>query len=209
MLLFSTQVWVKNLNAKKTQSQAVKGHFLGFDKGSKGYRIYWPGKHRVTIEQNMYPTQNAALGQYTKPMMIEGGEEDPVTVNLPEFSEETQREYVAQEEIPNKQCKHEEPLSPLTTPPATPRENTPQPAQVQQPCSDGLIPSNGDFGHGKRVTHQPGQYRPLAGMVATIAEEDLNELFQQSGFEVNTSYNEFALTASYGSEPNTLDEALA
>jgi len=44
VLIFGAIVWMKVKDAGKLNSQAVEGYFVGYDKESKGYRLYFP-KH--------------------------------------------------------------------------------------------------------------------------------------------------------------------
>ena len=44
---------------------------MGIDDESKGYRIYWPGKNRVSIERDVYFNEDEALEPEEIP--IEGG----------------------------------------------------------------------------------------------------------------------------------------
>ena len=37
------KAWVKLLDARKLESRAAEGRFIGIDNESKGFRIYWPG----------------------------------------------------------------------------------------------------------------------------------------------------------------------
>ena len=50
---FSAVAYIKLENAGKLDKRASKGHFIGYDSKSKGYQIYWPEKHTVSIEQNV------------------------------------------------------------------------------------------------------------------------------------------------------------
>ncbi|KZT54196.1 hypothetical protein CALCODRAFT_527101 [Calocera cornea HHB12733] len=158
MLPFEAKVWVKNLNAHKTELQAIEGQFLGFDDASKGYCIYWPGKHRVSVEWDMYPMQNALLDPTAEPMTIEGGgnsDKDTPTINLPDFVNVRQPFH----QPTNNKPPEEHELSPLTMPPASTRANLPvQELPIRQPpnCNDGLLPPDENLGQGKRTTHQPG-----------------------------------------------------
>ena len=43
---FGAATYIKDLTAKK-------GHFIGYDSESKGYRIYWPEKRSLTFECNV------------------------------------------------------------------------------------------------------------------------------------------------------------
>lgn len=42
VLVFGAIVWVKVKDAGKLDSQAVEGHFVGYDKESKAYQVYFP-----------------------------------------------------------------------------------------------------------------------------------------------------------------------
>ena len=41
---FGAAAYVKNLKARKLDSRALVGYFVGYDINSKGFRIYWPTK---------------------------------------------------------------------------------------------------------------------------------------------------------------------
>ena len=50
---FGAAAYVKLENAGKLEKRASKARFVGYDNESKGYRIYWPEKHVVSIERNV------------------------------------------------------------------------------------------------------------------------------------------------------------
>ena len=50
---FGVMAYVKDLKGNKLDAQAKVGRFVGYDTESKGYRIYWPAKRSVTVEQNV------------------------------------------------------------------------------------------------------------------------------------------------------------
>ena len=50
---FGAAAYIKLEKAKKLDKHASKGHFIGYDSKSKGYQIYWPEKHSVSIEHNV------------------------------------------------------------------------------------------------------------------------------------------------------------
>jgi hypothetical protein len=54
-------VWVKRLDAGKLDPRAEEARFVGFDDESKGFRIYWPKKFKVSIERDVYFDKNQAL----------------------------------------------------------------------------------------------------------------------------------------------------
>ena len=54
-------IWVKDLHTRKLDPRAKEGKFVGYDDKSKGYRVYWPGKNRVSVERNIYFDQGTLL----------------------------------------------------------------------------------------------------------------------------------------------------
>jgi len=50
---FGTPVYVHLHDAGKLEAKADAAIFVGIDDQSKGYRVFWPGKHRVTVERNV------------------------------------------------------------------------------------------------------------------------------------------------------------
>lgn len=50
---FRATAYVKDLAAGKLDARATKGQFVSYDSESKGYQIYWPGKHSITVDQNV------------------------------------------------------------------------------------------------------------------------------------------------------------
>jgi hypothetical protein len=61
VLEWGARVWVKDLQAGKLDPRAKEGRFVGYDDESKGYRIYWPSKNKVSVERNVYADKNAVL----------------------------------------------------------------------------------------------------------------------------------------------------
>ena len=51
-------MYVKDLKAKKLDSQAIVGHFVGYNLELKGYRIYWPTKRTISVERNIVINDN-------------------------------------------------------------------------------------------------------------------------------------------------------
>ena len=50
---FNAAAYVKDLKARKLDSHAQRGHFVGYDSESKGFRIYWPTKWSVMAEKSV------------------------------------------------------------------------------------------------------------------------------------------------------------
>ena len=82
------KAWVKQLDAGKLESRAEMGHFVGIDTESKGYRIYWPGKNKVTIERDVYFNEDEAL--MPEEVLIEGENDIFTNSNLPQPSNASQ-----------------------------------------------------------------------------------------------------------------------
>ena len=82
------KAWVKQLDAGKLKSRAEMGHFVGIDTESKGYRIYWPGKNKVTIERDVYFNEDEAL--MPEEVLIEGENDIFTNSNLPQPSNASQ-----------------------------------------------------------------------------------------------------------------------
>ncbi len=48
------KVWVRVEAGDKLGGRVKEGRWMGIDEQSKGARVYWPDKHNVTIERNIY-----------------------------------------------------------------------------------------------------------------------------------------------------------
>ena len=55
------KAWVKRLDVGKLEPRAKLCFFVGIDAESKGFRVYWPGKNQVSIEQDVYFNETKAL----------------------------------------------------------------------------------------------------------------------------------------------------
>jgi hypothetical protein len=123
---WGTKAWVKRLNAGKLKSRAEEGRFVGIDSESKGYRIYWPGKNRVSVERDVYFNENEALAPEEVP--IEGEYEIFTNSDLPLPSNTS-------EIIP-------EPSPPVENVPHTTNE-TPEPENIENATENpSVIPSD-------------------------------------------------------------------
>ena len=58
---FGAAAYVKDLKAGKLDARVKKGHFVGYDSESRGYRIYWPEKRLITVECNVVFNQDDVL----------------------------------------------------------------------------------------------------------------------------------------------------
>ena len=79
---FGVTVYVKNLTAGKPDSRARLGHFVRYDSESKGYRIYWPDKWSIMVEQNIIFNESDVLSTNTTALIpgdaLDEGEKEKV-----------------------------------------------------------------------------------------------------------------------------------
>jgi len=61
MLEFGAVMWARVKDAGKLEPQAVKGHFVGYDKESKRYCIYFPWHRSVIVKHNVYFDKDAVV----------------------------------------------------------------------------------------------------------------------------------------------------
>jgi hypothetical protein len=225
---FGAATYVKDLKARKLDSRAQVGHFVGYDSESKGYRIYWPGKRLVTVEQNVVfnqtnihtPDKHAiipgdSLAEEERNKIIQppsnNAENSVKTADMPESGIKPDTQTISNpqtedETVPNLQ-------EPQTT------SSVPFPP-ISQPDSESK--DNNDelhkYGHGKHVAPKPqGIYKKMhGGLVARIAyAESLDDKDSPSvefpDDHKNMSIDlppDFALVGGPNSEPRMLDEAL-
>ena len=79
------KAWVKQLDVGKLDPRAELCYFVGIDSESKGFRVYWPGKNRVSIKRDVYFNENNAL-MHDK-VFIEGETDTCTNSNLPQSSQ--------------------------------------------------------------------------------------------------------------------------
>jgi hypothetical protein len=79
------KVWVKRLGVGKLEPRAEECRFMGIDSESKGYRIYWPGKNRVSIERDVYFNESEALEPEEAP--VEEDDDGLTNKNHPQSSD--------------------------------------------------------------------------------------------------------------------------
>jgi len=126
---WGAKVWVKDLDAGKLDARAKEGRFVGYDGASKGYRIYWEDKRRVSVEQDVVFNKDKVFEPGT--VLIEG------ETDLPDFLDFNPT--VPATPLPPKSPSPEPPKSPLLTepsPPSTPRQS-PEPEPEPEPIPEG------------------------------------------------------------------------
>ena len=92
---FGAAAYIEDLKAGKLDARAQMGRFVGYNSESKGYRIYWPGKHSVLVERNIvFHGNNTKTNE--NPTTILGnllaeGEHDKVVQPSPSSAETTEK----------------------------------------------------------------------------------------------------------------------
>ncbi|OSX56539.1 hypothetical protein POSPLADRAFT_1160060 [Postia placenta MAD-698-R-SB12] len=69
---FGSAAWVHVDPASKLELKSCKGHWVGFDSQSKAHRIYWPGRHTVTVEHDVQFAADTAPASVTTPALAKG-----------------------------------------------------------------------------------------------------------------------------------------
>ena len=154
---FGVAAYVKDLKAGKLDSRAQLGRFVGYDSESKGYRIFWPLKRTVTVEQNVVFNENDVLSKYPDESLTIGiqseGERNKV-IQHPDSSSnniiEAEDQANAQNEPNNdSSVDQNEPKTPNTVP----FPQTPEPAEEAENEEEP-----NQYGCGHCARKQPGEY---------------------------------------------------
>ncbi len=166
-------------------------HFVGIDTEAKGWRIYWPGKQRVSIEHNVYFNKEDLTPE---PFVVEGEDED---INSPQAP----RSSIASQPTENQLDK---PQTPTKTHPEHPEspftdiesDHTPQPSCLKHSAA----PKPGQL-------TQPDLHRHLttAGIVVTVAEDESDD--DEDEEPLGSSLVDYAMIVDV--EPVTMKEALS
>ena len=137
---WGSTAWVKKLNVSKLDSKVEKGRFVGFDDESKGYRIYWPEKKRVSIERDVYFNKDEVL--QSNEVQIEGewdvppNSDTPQASNKPENSEQSSKTVQDTPKIPDKN----QPQNPVTEAENSPNTPTTE-SQATNPPQNESAPT--------------------------------------------------------------------
>ena len=80
------KVWVRVEGGNKLGGQVREGQWLGVDKQSKGFQVYWPDKRTVSTKRNVYHDKTCSLVD-----RLEGEDWEfiEMTTDLPESSKPT------------------------------------------------------------------------------------------------------------------------
>ena len=144
------KVWVKRLDVGKLDPRAEECRFVNIDSESKGYRVYWPGKNRVSIEKDVYFNESDALEPDEVP--IEGGT-DILTNTDHHHPSNTPENPQPVKTTPNEQNSVQQTPENVPNEPKIPETNQQPPSQPKQARCNSLegLPqfSNEQFGRGK------------------------------------------------------------
>jgi hypothetical protein len=210
---FGADVWVKRLNVGKLEPQAMKARFVGYDDESKGYRIFWPRKNKVSIERDVYFEQTNA-----DPPTIPQIEGETAT-----FDDQQNRQTPLCPKAQNtpeieKRTTSDPPTASIPTSNETDTiANDPAPQTTQRIRCDGLIEPEPNTGRGfrQRPGMRPGFYKQLTSTRTISKRAEIQQDPEPGGEETHYSdpTEEFAgviewVLATIHGEPETLEEAL-
>ncbi|GBE86172.1 hypothetical protein SCP_0900490 [Sparassis crispa] len=208
---FGAKVWVRIENAGKLDSKAREGRFVGYSTESKGYRVYWPDKHAVSVERNVRFIDETVIADEAQP---EGAIEavvpsSPSTLHQPQQKPKSHTEPPAPSSVnppsmPTSDAPVQEHKDENHAPEA-PAERSHRPRKASayvKRLNDGSGVADGRKSRPKYPQGlQPGD---LMGAAAVEAEESESE---QEGDEPI-----FAMPAAFavreGQEPRSLEEAM-
>ena len=117
---FGGKLYVHSTAGGKLEARAEEAVFVGIDEESKGYRVYWPEKRRVSIERNV------TFVPMTTNIETDGldvGESVPVST--PQNIQPT---------LPSDQAPPDPPVTPLRPSQPLPQPTTPRPTRVRPPA---------------------------------------------------------------------------
>jgi hypothetical protein len=188
---FGCKAWVRQENTKKLDDRALEGRFVGFDEESKGYRIYWPRKWKVTVERNVkFNPDEILVGD----IQSEGEKVDDAVIvqDIPADQPDPAKIPEAQEAPASQPEQSEHSDSGEDEEPVLPR---------RQSRHDGLIEPAPNTGRGHRA-HKATNYADLhhgrARASAAVEEKHRHPEIEFS----------MASCGSPGAEPRTAQEAL-
>jgi len=211
---WGTSAWVKRLNVGKLDSRVEKGHFVGIDTESKGYRIYWPSKRKVTIERDVYFNKDEA--QKPDEVQIEGEWDLSFNSNTRKTLDKTSIEpqnpsepVTTPDKIPTTSNETPQPTIPNST-----INNPPTPQRARRNSLQGLPQFDGaEYGRGKR-RKVPTDQTSVADIIGTSLAVTYDGGIEPGGVEIDVVDSEwpdfitqYGLVAYSEDEP-TIREAL-
>jgi hypothetical protein len=166
---------MKDLKAGRLDAQAKKGQFVGYDSESKGYRIYWPEKRSVTVEQNIVFNQDDPCTSDDTAIIYGKAQSEKKKVKVIQAPKNNDKDLKKpKDEEPEDQQTSEEKSQPHQSPQdsnsvlfSSTDEPQPKPDSKQP---DDNPPSSQQYGCGQRKKHQKGHYKAInESMVVAIA----------------------------------------
>jgi Reverse transcriptase (RNA-dependent DNA polymerase) len=199
--------WVKRMDANKLEPKAEECHFVGYDAESKAYRVYWPGRRKVSVERDVYFNRDETLSPEI--VQIEGEWDAPAAsspaspattsaLNNPdppaELDEPDSREDLDQPNEPQNQDTH-----PVDLPP-----------RRRHAIYDDLPEPEPNTGRGFRERKPAGYYHVLSGKKTANVAALMEDMDQEIGLDgIEEDLIDFALLTRAGpGEPETIDEAM-
>ena len=168
---FGATAYMKDLKAGKLDARAKVGCFVGYDSESKGYRIYWPGKRSITVEQIVIFNENDIWNEdgvvlVPRPLS-EGENEAEKVIQYPENSDDKSEKPDEQHDDAEKDKsddnqQHKTNSIPFPQDPAAndPEDEPPQPQ-----------------GRPQRTVRYQVNYKGMTAAAAIFDEEDVNKIF--------------------------------
>jgi hypothetical protein len=210
---FGAAAYVKDISAGKLDSRSQVGRFVGYDSESKGYRIYWPTKRKISIERNVVFNQDDVRSPQDT-IVIPGdalaeGERDKILQSTPA----NPPPVIEPDNAPDKLSEQDDPPNISDPAPVLPLSNTPEPDEPEEPDEP-----NPDIVYTKRSRHQQGFYKQTKTINKNLSasyidvesegelENDLGIILD--GDDLHGLPQEYALAGAFGHEPKTLHEAL-
>lgn len=189
---WGSTAWVKKLTASKLDSKVQKGNFVGFDEESKGYRIYWPEKKKVSIERDVYFNKDEVLR--SSEVQIEGDWDifaNSDTTQALNESKNTEKPSKTVPDIPKVLAEDHLPLNPTPE-----NENPPNSTTV-----DSQAPNPPD-NESVTTPNQPTRRNSLKG----LQQFNSNEYGRGKRRQNNTRSQQDSLILQHGESAFVLDE---
>ena len=147
---WGSTVWVKKVGILKLDDKAKQGRFVGYDKESKGYRVYWPTKRKVSVERDIYFNKDESL--QPNDTQIEGEWDIPVNLDTAEVDNKFSASPGQPKPADNDPNNNAEPSNPENEPEVQPEasNNTTERTTARRNSLKGLPqPDPIQYGHGK------------------------------------------------------------
>jgi hypothetical protein len=91
-------IWVHDATGDKLGARGVLGRWVGLDRDGGSHRVYWPGKHSITVERSVRQASQEVLVPALQPLALEG--EKPTSERKAEDTTDTKTEPEPETETP-------------------------------------------------------------------------------------------------------------